>query len=237
MARQGGGKGNRYFNHESCLPFHAHLCGKKLAWRGHDGWTAIIGEPNAAAVKEFGEFEDRLLHHQQQYFQNLPFFYKKQTTISWKLFGPFENEGDLLKIFAPELKGFNEIETEAAIQATGRTIVLRHWWFPLIEGWIKAPKENYTWYATTKIWSDADGYKDFWIGFNNLSRSPATDSPPVGAWDNKQSAIWVNGNLIDPPKWKQGGQKGNSEIPLMDEGYEYRAPTSALLKKGGILFW
>jgi hexosaminidase len=42
----------------------------------------------------------------------------------------------------------------------------------------------------------------------------------------------VNGKIIDPPIWKHGGQKGNSEIPLIDEGYEYRAPTKILLKKG-----
>jgi len=42
----------------------------------------------------------------------------------------------------------------------------------------------------------------------------------------------VNGNLIDPPKWKQGGQKGDPEIPLIDEGYEFREPTKILLKQG-----
>jgi len=74
--------------------------------------------------------------------------------------------------------------------------------------------------------------KDFWIGFNNFSRSYITDSPPQDGWDNKGSAVWVNGKLILPPVWKRPGQKGNSEIPLIDEGYEYRTPTKIQLQKG-----
>jgi len=44
--------------------------------------------------------------------------------------------------------------------------------------------------------------------------------------------LWVNGKEIAPPVWLRGGQRGNSEIPLMDEGYEYRVPTKINLKKG-----
>jgi hypothetical protein len=53
-----------------------------------------------------------------------------------------------------------------------------------------------------------------------------------GTWDNHKSTVWVNGKIIPPPYWKHGGQKGNPEIPLIDEGYEYREPTKILLKKG-----
>jgi len=70
------------------------------------------------------------------------------------------------------------------------------------------------------------------IGGNSYSsRSPATDSPPLDGWDNKGSAVWVNGKLISPPVWKRPGQKGISEIPLIDEGYEYREPTKIFLNK------
>jgi hypothetical protein len=117
-------------------------------------------------------------------------------------------------------------------QVTGGTIVLRHWWAPLIKGAIEQPKDSTTWYVATSIWSDKEEVNDFWIGFNNLSRSPATDSPPVDGWDNKGSSVWVNGKFIAPPQWKRAGQKGHSEIPLTDEGYEYREPTKIALKKG-----
>ena len=49
---------------------------------------------------------------------------------------------------------------------------------------------------------------------------------------DKGSAIWVNGNLISPPLWKHAGQKGNPEMPLVDEGYEYRKPTLIPVRKG-----
>jgi hexosaminidase len=114
----------------------------------------------------------------------------------------------------------------------GGTVVMRHWWAPLIKGASEEPKENSTWYATTRIWSDHDGLENFWIGFNNLSRSPATNSPIRGTWDNHQSNVWVNGERVEPPKWKQAGLKGNSEIPLIDEGYEYRQPARIKMKKG-----
>lgn len=93
-------------------------------------------------------------------------------------------------------------------------------------------RENTTWYASTRIWSDEEKTATFWIGFNDLSRSPATDSPLPGTWDNHQSSVWVNGKQIAPPNWTRGGQKGNSETPLIDEGYSYREPTMIQLKKG-----
>lgn len=204
------------------------------SWRGGgiDGWVANIGTQGPAAVNEFAAFEKRLLDHKQKYFRNLPFPYYKQSSINWELYGPYDNNGDLSKKFDPELRGFRKKNSTPEMQATGGTIVLRHWWAPLISGQIRNPKENTTWYATTKIWAEEDGVKNFWIGFNNLSRSTATDPPPVGAWDNRQSEVWVNRKPVLPPVWKRGGMKGNPEIPLIDEGYEYREPTKIALKKG-----
>ena len=76
---------------------------------------------------------------------------------------------------------------------------MRHWWAPLISGIIEEPKENTTWYAQTKIGSDEDKEQDFWIGFNNFSRSMNTDSPAAGTWNNLNSSIWVNNQLIPTP--------------------------------------
>ncbi len=202
------------------------------SWRGggYSGWVATSGEPDSKQANEFAEFENRLLDHRQQSFSQLPFPYTKQSATSWKLYGPYENGGDLSKQFNPENSDINKIQSSSTV--TGGTIVWRHWWAPLIKGVLNDPKENTTWYASTQIWSDEEKIENFWIGFNNLSRSPATDSPKPGIWDSHQSKVWVNGKLIDPPNWKRGGQKGNSEIPLIDEGYEYREPTKILLKKG-----
>lgn len=199
---------------------------------GQKGWTATIGAHGSAEENEFAEFENRLLDHKKLYFSHLSFPYVKQSSTIWKLYGAYENSGNLSKIFIPENKNFNIDETSAKAEVVGGTIILRHWWYPLIKGAIETPKENTTWYAYTKIWSNEEKTGDFWIGFNNLSRSPATDSPMPGTWDNYESKVWVNGKIIDPPNWKHAGQKGNAEIPLIDEGYEYRVPIKILLKKG-----
>jgi lysophospholipase L1-like esterase len=201
-------------------------------WRGggYKGWVANIGGPDSKQAKEFAEFEDRLLDQQHHNFSVLPFPYAKQSALQWKLYGPYENGGDLAKQFGPECSDINKLQTAAT--TTGGTIIWRHWWAPKIKGVLNDPKENTTWYAATKIWSDEEKMANFWIGFNNLSRSPATDSPKPGTWDNHQGKVWVNGKMIDAPNWKRGGQKGNPEIPLIDEGYEYREPTKILLKKG-----
>ncbi|HEX5150469.1 MAG TPA: family 20 glycosylhydrolase [Parafilimonas sp.] len=214
--------------------YPAMLSFAEKTWRGggRKGWTAVIGTPSSSAAKEFAAFENRLLDNKKLYFKNLPFPYVKQSGIVWELYGPFDNGGDLSKKFLPETSAFNDSVQQPAVTITGGTIVLRHWWAPLIKGAINDPKENTTWYAITKIWSDEDAEKDFWIGFNNISRSPATDSPLPGMWDNHQSKIWVNGKLIEPPLWKHAGMKGNSEMPLVDEGYEYRPPTKIVLQKG-----
>lgn len=199
------------------------------AWRGggDSGWIANV--QNEKQEKEFDEFEQRLLDHKEEYFQHIPFPYHRQGMMHWDLFGPYKNDGDLSKSFAPENRRLSGSPT---LKAIGGTIVLRHWWFPLIKGVIPNPQENTTWYATTKIWSDEETTGNFWIGFNDLSRSPATDSPDSGTWNNLQSKVWVNGKIIAPPLWEHPGQKGNSEIPLTNEGYSYRTPTKILLHKG-----
>ncbi|CAN5437575.1 hypothetical protein BH20BAC1_BH20BAC1_00350 [soil metagenome] len=204
------------------------------SWRGggRKGWTATIGAPGSPEAIEFGAFENRLLDHKKIFFTGLPFPYVRQSELVWKLYGPYDNDGALSKQFAPEKEKLTLPQSSPSQSAVGGTIILRHWWAPLIKGALNDPKENTTWYAYTKIWSDEEKMQDFWIGFNNLSRSPATDSPKPGTWDDHQSEVWVNGNIIDPSKWQRGGQKGNSEIPLIDEGYEYREPTKILLHKG-----
>ncbi len=200
-------------------------------WRGggQDRWVANISEGDAGG---FTEFENRLVDHQKLFFGDKFFAYVKQSGLQWKLFGPFPNGGDVAKKFDPESDSSFSHKHKPYKEVKGGTIVLRHWWDPLIEGAISKAEDSTTWYATTKIWSDEAGAKDFWIGFNNLSRSPATDSPPVGGWDTRGSIVWVNGKVIPPPQWKRGGQTGHSEIPLMDEGYTYRAPTRIYLQKG-----
>ena len=194
---------------------------------GRSGWIAGIPLDD---VPVFSKFESGLLDHKALYFNNLPFPYVRQSNLRWTLIGPYANGGDFSIRFEPEISG--KPGTGRMIPAVGGTIVFRHWWAPQISGALQNPEENTTWYATTTIQSDVDTVRGFWIGFNDLSRSPATDSPPLGGWNHRQGKLWVNGHEVPPPIWRHPGQQGNSEIPLVDEGYSYRPPTMIHLKKG-----
>ncbi|TKK71029.1 beta-N-acetylhexosaminidase [Ilyomonas limi] len=214
--------------------YPAMLAFAERAWRGggNEGWVANIGKPGEPMTLAFTEFENLLLDHKQEYFKGKPFPYVKQTNTIWNFYGPYSNNGDLAKQFLPETTSFNFNNNMPAFKAVGGTVILRHWWAPMIKGLIDKPAENTTWYAETKLWSEQDIIHTFWIGFNNLSRSPATNSPESGTWNNLHSSIWVNGKIISPPAWKHAGMKGNAEMPLADEGYEYRQPTAIYLHKG-----
>lgn len=213
--------------------YPAVLAFAERSWRGggQPDWLTYVGLDGSEEVNVFKEFEHRLIKHKNRYFSKLPFPYQPQAHLKWKFYGPFNNQGDLTKKFYPEET--KDIDTsKAALTAVGGTFILRHWWGPLVKGLIDKPEENTTWYATTKIWSEKDQLQNFWIGFNNISRSYGSDSPNEGTWDNRKSQVLVNGKLISPPLWKQAGAKGNLELPLIDEGYEYREPTKVQLKKG-----
>lgn len=192
---------------------------------GQAGWITNINDGDVAGFKEF---ESSLLQHKDLYFQDKIFPYVKQSHLEWSISEAFPNGGDLSKKFQPEVSG----EFKAETRAMGGTIVLRHWWAPMIKGALDDPAEETTRYASTQIWSDEAGEKEFWIGFFNISRAQATDSPPLGQWDQKGSKIWVNGQIIDPPVWTRPGQRANLEIPLTDENYESRETTKIRLNKG-----
>ena len=212
--------------------YPAMLAFAERSWLGggEQKWTAVIGPPGSVKAGAFNEFEARLLDQQKEYFEGLPFPYSKQSDLVWNLYGPYQNNGELSTQFPPEQKGSGKLIP--VLKIVGGTIVLRHWWYPSVQGAIGDPKKNTTWYATTQIWSDEDKAESFWIGFNNLSRSYSTDSPPAGQWDDRGSMVWVNNRQISPPLWKHAGHKGYIETSLIDEGYEYRNPTVVQLKKG-----
>lgn len=215
--------------------FPVMLTFAERCWQGggYKNFSSVIDTGLTNEHLDFSRFENRLMEHKQLYFKGLPFPYVPQAGIEWKLIGPFNNQGNLSAAFAPEAKTFfDNYQPDKYPSVLGGTIWLRHFWHPMIQSHLNKPTDSTTWYAVRKIWSEEAGEKDFWIGFNNLSRSPATGSPPAGGWDNRGSAVWVNGKLVEPPQWIHAGQKGNAETPLIDEGYEYRKPTRIYLRKG-----
>ena len=213
--------------------YPAMLAFAERSWRGGGdaGWTARIFPPDSPEYAAFQDFEHRLLHHKKHYFSDLPFPYIRQSDLYWELIGPFANEGEVAREFGVEKNPYDSAWT-ATEHAVGGTVILRHWWGDIIAGVVEKPEPNTTWYARTKIFCEKDGLYPFWIGFNDLSRSYMTDSPGEGTWDNKGSKVWVNGAEIAPPHWQQAGVKGELEVPLLDEGYTFRAPAQVLLRKG-----
>jgi len=212
--------------------YPALLTFAERSWRGGGDfeWRSNM-KTDALGHAAFTEFEDRLLLHKQRYFKGLIFPYYQQSKQKWLLYGPLENKGNLNMALRNEASGnFNSLKKIGEFY--GGTIVLRHWWSDVVKGAIDKPTENTTVYAVSKIWSTEGGNSDFWIGFNDLSRSYASDSPDLGTWDDRMSKIWINGREILPPKWKHAGQKGGMEIPLIDEGYSYRSPSVVRLRKG-----
>ena len=204
------------------------------SWRGGgiSKWTAVIGGKNSPETLQFTAFENRLLKHKKINFSGEPFSYFAQSKLEWSLFGPFSNHGNLQQAFDLEQPGFFSKQPNPALQALGGTIVLRHWWAPAITGHIMDPKENTTWYARTRIFSEMEGWRNCWIGFNNFSRSMITRAPAKGYWDERNSAIWFNGTLVPAPEWKRSGKTISLETPLVDEDYYYRRPTRLYFKKG-----
>ncbi len=204
------------------------------SWRGGGipQWTTKIGAQNSTEANEFKAFESRLMNHKKAFFYGEPFPYEQQSTLEWSLFGPFFNHGNLQAAFDPEYPGFLTKHPKPALQALGGTIVFRHWWAPAITGHIPDPKENTTWYASARFYSEQEGWRNCWIGFNNFSRSMITRAPDRGQWDERRSAIWFNGTLVPAPEWKRSGKLISLETPLVDEDYYYRTPTRLYFKKG-----
>jgi hypothetical protein len=199
---------------------------------GFTAFTMAMGRSGSSRHRAFAAFEKRLLDQQRQYFRGRSFPYVEQGNISWRLFGPFDNEGDLKGSFWPETADASLALQREGQRAAGGTVILRHWWYPAIGGWLDHPRENTTFYGWRRFRREAGGPGFLWAGFNEPSRSTATDAPEPGSWDSLHSRLWFNGRPVPPPPWKHGSAAGNSEIPLVDEGYFYRPPASVIFKKG-----
>jgi hexosaminidase len=127
---------------------------------------------------DFGEFEQRLLAHRDQFFRDWPFPYVKQTDIVWKI-------GD--------------------VEARGATVHINHFWF---EGWLPKAKtgtahaQTHVWSPraqTVGFWINFNGPS------RSGRDSP---NPAKGQWSNTGSRVWVNDVELPPPDWKQPGARG-----------------------------
>jgi hypothetical protein len=106
----------------------------------------------------------------------------------------------------------------------------------VVETWIKSPKTQ-----TLGAWIDCAGL----VGA--YSRLDVPHTPRRGEWNFCGAGVYVNGEKIEPPKWKQPGMKSTTksiceqdipystdllEKPLADELVTLRPPTPITLKEG-----
>lgn len=201
------------------------------SWRGGGemGNFVSLDERNTQA---FTEFENRLIDLKNTSYREKPFPYVRQSHIKWNLIGPYDNKGDLATAFAPEQTGFDFVKATNSREVIGGTVILRHFWDPVVKGLLDKPEKNATYYAYNRYWSDIDTTAQMWIGFYDFSRSTWTAPLALNTWSTTESKIWLNGESIDPPQWQHAGQTVDAEIPYADENYYSRIPTPIKLKKG-----
>lgn len=218
------------------------LAYSEAIWRGvkstGDKYWAQLPQPETVGYKAFKEFENRIQYHRDTYFRDKEFPWVKNTEIPWRIIGPFPNNNDFLKAFAPE-KEIKELYSFSGKEYKwwdsnlyGGTVHLKHFFgFPS-----PVKQKEGTVYVLNYIYSEEEKDVDFWIGFNNWSRSGGRRGGPSakhGEWYFTQPEIWVNNKVIKPPKWKQPGLAINTaEVPFVDEDYYYREPQTIKLQKG-----
>jgi hexosaminidase len=216
------------------LPVMMAFAERSWCGGGFYNYGADFGKPGDQGYKAFASFEKRMIRLHDHSFAKNHFPYAAQAELGWTMIGPFDNKGDLRRQFAPEQKGFlDTVQLNRHSKVYGGTIWLRHFWYPMIGSHLKDPQDSTTWYAYREIYAKEDREAPYWIGFKNISRSVQAATPPLDKWDERESMVWVNSQLIAAPQWLYPGRvPKNLEEPLVDEGYEYRQPTLIPLKKG-----
>jgi len=219
--------------------FPALLSAAERYWCGHTPqqkqFWGRLPDPETPDFDRVADFEARMIEHRDRFFAGWPFPYVKQTDIVWNLIGPFDNQGDVNRVFPVE----SEIRDEYVVdgrthrwsEARGATIHLNHFWY---DGWLPKARSG-TAYALTHVWSPRAQTVGFWIGFNGPSRSDRRGgpNPQPGEWSTTGSRLWVDGAEVRPPKWQQPGPvKGGVEAPFVDEDYFYREPSRVALQQG-----
>ncbi len=211
------------------------------AWRGggncyFDGKGTLLWEDEPEQLAAFKEFEDRLLWQKNTWLKEVPFPYVRQTQSEWQITDAFPNGGDLNKVFPPEDKEDSVYQYEGKTYKTrkiiGNGIYLRHVWGTLVPGFYANPQENHTAYATRWIYSPKERKTKLALEFQNYSRSESDLAPRQGTWDYKCSRVWLNGQEIMPPVWKNTNTERSNEITLKNENYMSRPAIDITLKKG-----
>ena len=210
-------------------------------WRGggscyFNGKGTLLWDDEPEQMAAFTEFESRMLWQKSHLLKDEPFPYVCQTKMQWRITDAFPNEGDLNKVFPPEINEdtvYNyKGKTYKTHKITGNSIYLRHVWGTLVPGLYAHPQENHTAYATSWIYSPKKRKTGLMLEFQNYSRSESDLPPRQGTWDYKGSRAWLNNVEIMPPVWENTNKVRSNEIPLRNENCVSRPPIEITLNKG-----
>lgn len=189
-------------------------------------------------LKKFKDFERRELivkHAMGKAFPWVP-----QAGELWQITEPFPNGGDLTKSFPPEKDLKNpkseykfENKTYTTSLARGAAVYLRHVWGEgTVRGFFEHPQKNSTVYAQTYIYSPKSQKIGLYVQTHFYSASEPDLAPPAGKWDYNESKIWINGQELQPPVWKNSHKNKSQEILLQNENFTVRDPLPAKLNAG-----
>jgi len=214
----------------------------EASWKGQksdvgENYLAKLPSPENPLYTKFQNFEERLIRHRDLYFKEKSFPYVKQSQIEWKMIGPFDNHGNVNQSYPVE----KSIEKSYRVEGKeyswsdpryGGTIHIHHFFgYPSYYS-----EKQGTVYALTNIWSPKNQEIGCWIGFHDWSRSGGRRGGPLpvqGQWHKTNPKVWVNGEAVEPPIWKNPGLvEKTEEIPFTDENYSFREPAKIRLKKG-----
>lgn len=225
--------------------FYANvLASAERAWIGggkqyiETGGTML---PNSGdEYDEFADWERRFLFHKANSLKDEPIPYVRQTNVRWRISDAFPNGGDVTAVFPPETADDDvlpdafdyEGTTYGTGAATGAGIYLRHTWGGTIPTYFSNPQFGTTAYAWTYVYSPVEQTVGAQIEFQNYGRSENDPAPEAGKWDMKGSRIWLNGQEIAAPNWKNAGKGIGSEVDLQDENFTARTPIAVNLKQG-----
>lgn len=212
---------------------------------GTNGGGGVMLPNSGKEYEDFKNWETRFLFHKAHALSkvaaDIP--YVKQTNIRWRITDAFDNGGDGNKVFPPEQQMNSaqvlpdsytyEGNTYGTGIATGAGIYLSHTWGNgVVRGFYNNPQFNQTAYAWTYVYSPEDQKVGAQIEFQNYSRSEQ-DGVPANGWDFYGSKIWLNGQEIPAPNYRNKGKNpGSKEDLLLDENFAGRKPIEVQLKKG-----
>lgn len=220
------------------------LASAERAWIGGGKQYIEVGGttlPNSGEeYEEFADWERRFLFHKANSLRNESIPYVKQTNVRWRITDAFPNNNDVSAVFPPETDNSEllpdafdyEGTTYGTGTATGAGIYLRHTWGGTIPTYFSNPQTGTTAYAWTYVYSPVEQTAGALIEFQNYGRSENDAAPAAGQWDRKGSRIWLNGEEIIAPNWKNAGKGVGAEVDLQDENFTARKPTQVQLRQG-----